>query len=62
VIRTHRDDPPLTGREAAKVTWLIARMAKRGIAGDDVDLTDLQAKCDRILNKARERANRQDSK
>jgi hypothetical protein len=59
VIRTHPDDPPLTGREAAKVAWLIARMAKRGVAGEDVDLSDLKRKLDRILDGARERADQQ---
>jgi hypothetical protein len=59
VIRTHSDDPPLTGREAAKVAWLIARMAKRGVAGEDVDLSDLKRKLDRILDRARERADQQ---
>lgn len=56
MIRTHPNDPPLTGREAAKVAWLIARMAKRGLAGDDVDQTDLQRKLDRVLDGARKRA------
>jgi hypothetical protein len=56
VIRTHRDDPPLTGAEAAKVAWYIARMAKRGLAGEEVDQRDLQAKVDRILDGARKRA------
>jgi hypothetical protein len=56
VIRTHRDDPPLTAAEAAKVTWLTARMAKRSVAGEDVDLRDLQRKVDRILDGARKRA------
>jgi hypothetical protein len=59
VIRTHPDDPPLTGREAAKVAWLIARMAKRGVAGEDADLSDLKRKLDRILDGARERADQQ---
>ncbi|MEE4541217.1 DUF6257 family protein [Streptomyces sp. V4-01] len=58
MIRTHRDDPPLTGREAARVAWLVARMAKRGVAGEDVDLADLQAKLDRVLVGARKRADR----
>jgi hypothetical protein len=56
MIQTHRDDPPLTAREATKVAWLIARMAKRGVAGEDVDLSDLKRKLDRILDGARERA------
>jgi hypothetical protein len=56
MIRTHPDDPPLTGAETAKVAWLIARMAKRAVAGEDVYLADLQRKLDRILNAARQRA------
>ncbi|MEU6849924.1 DUF6257 family protein [Actinacidiphila alni] len=56
MIRTHPADPPLTAGEAAKVAWLIARMAKRNVAGDDVHQADLQAKLDRILNTARKRA------
>ncbi|MEW2523157.1 DUF6257 family protein [Actinacidiphila alni] len=55
MIRTHPNDPPLTGAEAAKVAWLIARMAKRNIAGEDVDQRDLQRKLDRILDGARKR-------
>jgi hypothetical protein len=61
VIRTHKDDPPLTGAEAAKVAWYIARMAKRSIAGEDVDQADLQRKLDRIIDGARKRAE-QDAK
>lgn len=56
MIRTHPDDPPLTGGEAAKVGWYMARMAKRNIAGEDVYLKDLQRKVDRILDGARKRA------
>jgi hypothetical protein len=57
VIRTgHPNDPPLTAGEAAKVAWYTARMAKRGIAGEDVYLKDLQRKIDRILDGARKRA------
>ncbi|WP_405592759.1 DUF6257 family protein [Streptomyces sp. NBC_01190] len=61
MIRTHPDDPPLTGGEAAKAAWLIARMAKRALAGEEVDQTDLQAKLDRVLDGARKRAD-QDAK
>ena len=56
MIQTHPDDPPLTVGEAAKLLYLTGRMAKRGIAGEDVDLSDLQTKFDRILDGARERA------
>ncbi|MFF7153118.1 DUF6257 family protein [Streptomyces sp. NPDC008139] len=58
MIRTHPNDPPLTGAEAAKVAWLIARMAKRGIAGEAVHQADLQRKLDRILDGARKRADK----
>ncbi|MEE4544184.1 DUF6257 family protein [Streptomyces sp. V4-01] len=58
MIRTHPDDPPLTGAEAAKVAWLVARMAKRSLAGEDVYFADLQRKLDRILKAARERADK----
>jgi hypothetical protein len=56
VIRTHPNDPPLTTGEAAKVGWLIARMAKRAVAGEDVHQADLQRKVDRIIDGARKRA------
>jgi hypothetical protein len=55
VIRLHPNDPPLTAIETARVGALIARMAKRGMAGDDVDQADLQRKLDQILDKARKR-------
>jgi hypothetical protein len=56
MIRTHPDDPPLTGGEATKLAWLGVRMAKRAIAGEEVDLSDLQRKFDRIIDGARKRA------
>jgi 2-methylcitrate dehydratase PrpD len=56
VIRTHPNDPPLTAGEATKLAWLTARMAKRGLAGEAVDLSDLQKKFDAIIDKARTRA------
>jgi hypothetical protein len=55
VIQTHKNDPPLTAGEAARVAWYIGRMAKRGLAGEDVDQSDLQRKLDRVLDGARER-------
>ncbi|MBY8879736.1 DUF6257 family protein [Streptomyces sp. PLK6-54] len=54
-MRTHPNDPPLTGWEAAQLTALTARMAKRSLAGPDVDQRDLQNKLDRILDGARKR-------
>lgn len=56
MIRIHDDDPPFTISETAQLSWCVARMAKRGLAGDDVDQTDMQRKIDRIVRKARKRA------
>ncbi|MCZ4123476.1 DUF6257 family protein [Streptomyces sp. H39-S7] len=56
MIRTHPNDPPLTASETARVAWLIARMTKRAVAGEDVDQRDLQRRLDRILDGARKRA------
>lgn len=52
-------DPKLTAGEAAKITWLIARMAKRGIASQTVYQGDLERKVDRILDLARKREGEQ---
>ncbi|MGI5356140.1 DUF6257 family protein [Streptomyces sp. CA-252508] len=48
--------PKLTPTEQAKVAWAVARMAKRCVAGEDVDRSDLERKVDRILDGARQRA------
>ncbi|MEU7699239.1 DUF6257 family protein [Streptomyces sp. NPDC039028] len=48
--------PPLTAGEKAKVGWYVARMCKRGIAGETVYQGDLEAKVDRIIDRARDRA------
>ncbi|APE21215.1 MULTISPECIES: DUF6257 family protein [Streptomyces] len=48
--------PPLTTGEKAKFAWYVGRMAKRGLAGESVYQGDLEAKVDRILDGARERA------
>ncbi|MFF3690716.1 DUF6257 family protein [Streptomyces sp. NPDC002187] len=60
-------DPKLTAGEKARVVWLIARMAKRGIADDRqyggrVHQGDLQRKVDRILEHARKREEQQAKK
>lgn len=55
MIRIHPDDPPFTAVESVQLAWLIGRMAKRGIAGDDVDQRDLQKKINKIVEKARKR-------
>ncbi|MEU3073908.1 DUF6257 family protein [Streptomyces laurentii] len=48
--------PPLTAGEATKITWYIARMAKRGLAGDTVYQGDLERKIERLIDGARTRA------
>ncbi|MET9935204.1 MULTISPECIES: DUF6257 family protein [unclassified Streptomyces] len=50
--------PKLTAREHAQVGWYVARMAKRCVAGEDVDRADLERKVDRILDGARKRASK----
>lgn len=45
----------LTFGEKARIVGLVARMAKRGMAGMDVDISDLQRKVERIENAARRR-------
>ncbi|MFD6248318.1 DUF6257 family protein [Streptomyces roseolus] len=50
------DHPPLTTGEKAQFAWYVARMCKRGIAGETVYQEDLEKKVDRILDRARERA------
>ena len=46
-----------TGGEKAHLITLHARMAKRGLAGDTVDLSDLQRKVKRIEKRAEKRKN-----
>ncbi|MFF9062514.1 DUF6257 family protein [Streptomyces sp. NPDC014882] len=52
--------------EKAQIAWYVARMAKRGLAdtrqgGGRVDQRDLQRKVERIEEKARKRAEREQS-
>lgn len=49
------DEPRLTVGEKAKVTWYVARMCKRHIAGENVDQSDLEAKVDGVIDDARRR-------
>ncbi|MEU4067995.1 DUF6257 family protein [Streptomyces wedmorensis] len=49
-------NPRLTAGEYARVAWNVARMCKRGIAGENVYQGDLEKKVDRIIDRARERA------
>jgi hypothetical protein len=44
-----------TPGELAKLGLLTTRMAKRGLAGMDVDLSDLKRKAERIEDQARRR-------
>ncbi|MEW2083490.1 DUF6257 family protein [Streptomyces sp. NPDC005283] len=53
-------EPKLTGGEKVKVAWLVARMAKRGLADDRVSggqvyQGDLQRKLERVIEGARKR-------
>ncbi|MFJ8663111.1 DUF6257 family protein [Streptomyces sp. NPDC093795] len=48
--------PKLTAGEHAQVAWNVARMCKRSIASDTVYQGDLEAKVDRIIDRARKRA------
>lgn len=53
-----RDDfkfSDFTAGEKVRVAALVARMAKRGAAGTGVDISDLQARVERIENAARRR-------
>ncbi|MFI8914464.1 DUF6257 family protein [Streptomyces sp. NPDC053513] len=49
-------NPKLTAGEYVQVAWNVARMCKRGIAGESVYQGDLEAKVDRVIDRARERA------
>ncbi|MDN3296453.1 DUF6257 family protein [Streptomyces ficellus] len=51
-------EPKLTTAEKAKVTYYVARMCKRGLAGEDVHQADLERKVDRIIDGARKREER----
>lgn len=53
--KRYDDEPKLTAGEKAQVAWYVARMAKRGIAGEDVYQGDLEKKVERILKRARKR-------
>jgi hypothetical protein len=45
----------LTFGEKARIGVLVARMAKRGMAGEGVDISDLQRKVERIERQAARR-------
>lgn len=46
-----------TRGEQARIAVLIARMAKRGMAGDTVDISDLKRRVERIEKTAERRKN-----
>ncbi|MFB7517435.1 DUF6257 family protein [Streptomyces sp. NPDC056144] len=48
-------NPQLSIGEGVQVGWLVARMAKRGLAGETVYQGDLEKKVDRVIDKARRR-------
>lgn len=57
-------EPKLTAGEKARVAWLVARMAKRGLAAHnsptgDVYQGDLERKVERVLEGARKREERE---
>ncbi|MCC0099433.1 DUF6257 family protein [Streptomyces flavotricini] len=52
-------DPKFTPGEIAKIAWLTARMAKRGIASQTVHLGDLERKVDKVIDGARKREEQQ---
>ncbi|MET7731232.1 DUF6257 family protein [Streptomyces sp. NPDC005402] len=43
--------------EKARIVGLVARMGKRGLAGDTVDLSDLKKRVERIEKNAERRKN-----
>jgi hypothetical protein len=47
-----------TTGEKARIAVLTARAAKRGLAGDSVDISDLQRRIERIENTALRRKNK----
>ncbi|MFF6776343.1 DUF6257 family protein [Streptomyces sp. NPDC012637] len=47
--------PKLTVGEHARVAWNVARMAKRCLAGENADRSDLERNVDRILDRANKR-------
>ncbi|MGW0750376.1 DUF6257 family protein [Streptomyces sp. NPDC002587] len=52
-------DPKFTAGDVAKIAWLTARMAKRGIASQTVHLGDLERKVDKVIDGARKREEQQ---
>ncbi|MFF8281030.1 DUF6257 family protein [Streptomyces lateritius] len=55
-------EPKLTAGETAKVAYYVARMAKRCIASESVDRSDLERKVERVIDGARKREEREEKK
>ncbi|MCX4780918.1 DUF6257 family protein [Streptomyces sp. NBC_01264] len=55
-------DPKYTAGEIAKLAWLTARMAKRGIASQTVYQGDLEKKFEKVIEGARKREEKQQQK
>nr|WSX52217.1 DUF6257 family protein [Streptomyces sp. NBC_00974] len=53
------EEPKYTAGEIAKLAWLTARMAKRGIASQTVHQGDLQKKFEKVIDGARKREEKQ---
>lgn len=58
-FQRHPEEPKLNAAETAKVAWLVARMAKRGLASEHVYQGDLERKVERVLEDARRRIERE---
>jgi hypothetical protein len=58
----HEPEPRLTSGEKAKVAYYVARMCKRGLAGETVYQADLERKVERVIDGARKREERATSK
>ncbi|QNP64462.1 DUF6257 family protein [Streptomyces genisteinicus] len=54
----YADEPRLTAGETASVAYYVARMAKRGLAGEHVYQGDLERKVERVIDRARKREER----
>lgn len=58
MARRYADEPRLTAGEKTEVAYYVARMAKRGLAGEHVYQGDLERKVDRVIDRARKREER----
>ncbi|MFE7383508.1 DUF6257 family protein [Streptomyces zhihengii] len=58
MAKRYEDEPRLTAGEKTEVAYYVARVAKRGIAGEHVYQGDLERKVERVLDRARKREER----